>query len=376
MVHLAIRSLLYKKSRLLITFTGLGFSAFLTLAQTAIYIGGMANATAVIRHADADIWITSKNIRNFDFANVFPAQRIDRVRGLPQIAWARDIILVWGFLKLDDGALEQVEVVGFDPDTGTGGPWAMIRGDLADVKGGRFMILDESAKTRLGSLSVGSIWELNETQVRLVGLSKGVRTFTTAPMVFTSSRLADRFASAPGQPQQTTFIAAKVRNGEPAAEAVATLRQMLPNNDVYTTAGFVWLTVVYWTIQTGMGMALFLTALLGLIVGGAIVGQTVYANTMEHIQEFGTLKAIGATSGDLYRAVYVQAGVSALSGFLLGSILLLAAHPGLDALGVTMYVSPALFGGVLMALIAICCAASYFSIGVIRNLDPVIVFRG
>ncbi len=376
MVHLAIRSLLYKKTRLLITLVGLGLSSFLTLAQTSIYIGAMANATAVIRNADADLWITSKHIRNFDFANSFPAQRIDRVRGLPQIAWARHIMLIWGFLKLEDGALEQVEVVGFDPDTGTGGPWDMSRGDPANVKGGRFMIVDESARKRLGSLVVGSLWELNETQVRLVGVSRGVRTFTTAPMVFTSSHLADRIADVPGRPRQTTFIAAKVRNRDSAAEAVQTLQQMLPNNDVYTTGGFVRLTVIYWTVQTGMGMALFLTALLGLVVGAGIVGQTVYANTMEHIQEFGTLKAMGATSGDLYRTVYVQAGVSALSGFLLGSILLVAAAPALDSLGVTMYVTPTLFGGVLAALLVICCAAGYFSIRVIQNLDPVIVFRG
>jgi putative ABC transport system permease protein len=217
---------------------------------------------------------------------------------------------------------------------------------------------------------------LNETQVRLVGLSRGVRTFTTAPMIFTSSSLADRMTGVPARPRQTTFIVARLRDRESAAGVVQTLRQTLRSNDVYTTAAFVRLTVIYWTVQTGMGMALFLTALLGLVVGGAIVGQTVYANTMEHLQEFGTLKAMGATSGDLYKTVYVQAGVSAFSGYLLGSLLLVAAAPALDSLGVTMYVSPALFGGVLVALLVMCGAAGYFSIRVIQHLDPVIVFRG
>ena len=57
-----------------------------------------------------------------------------------------------------------------------------------------------------------------------------------------------------------------------------------------------------------MGMGFFLTAVMGLTIGGAIVGQTIYANTMEHIQEFGTLKAIGAKNSDLYKIIFLRPG--------------------------------------------------------------------
>ena len=66
-----------------------------------------------------------------------------------------------------------------------------------------------------------------------------------------------------------------------------------------TTRAFVDRTILYWTLQTGMGAAFCLTALLGLVVGAGTIGQTVFANTMEHLGEFATLKAMGASPGDL-----------------------------------------------------------------------------
>jgi len=39
------------------------FSAYLTLAETALYIGMMENATSIIRHSGTDLWVASKAFR-------------------------------------------------------------------------------------------------------------------------------------------------------------------------------------------------------------------------------------------------------------------------------------------------------------------------
>jgi len=54
---------------------------------------------------------------------------------------------------------------------------------------------------------------------------------------------------------------------------------------------------------TGAGVAVLLAAVLGLVVGVVVVAQTIYATTMDHIREYGTLKAMGATNGYLYRVI-------------------------------------------------------------------------
>lgn len=161
MLWLAFKILFQERGRLAVTLVGIVFSTVLTLMEVAIYFGMMGNATGVVRHADADVWVMSKNVPNFDFSQPFPANRINQVRAFDEVLWAEKIHVWFGFIKLHDGRREQAEVIGFNPDTGVGGPWKMAMGTPADVKGGRYIIMDESSAQRLGTLTPGSLWEIN-----------------------------------------------------------------------------------------------------------------------------------------------------------------------------------------------------------------------
>jgi len=46
-------------------------------------------------------------------------------------------------------------------------------------------------------------------------------------------------------------------------------------------------------------------------VGAGTIGQTVFANAMEHLGEFATLKAMGATARDLNTIILAQAAIDA-----------------------------------------------------------------
>lgn len=374
MFWLAIKTLFHEKARLVMTLIGTVFSTVLTLNQLSIYLGAMGNATAIMRHIDADIWITSKNIQNFDFANPIPEERINGLRAIPDVVWADRLILKWGFLKLANGGIEQVQIVGYNPDTGVGAPWSMFAGSSYDVKGGRYMIVDKSSEQRLGKLEVGTLWELSEKMFKLVGLSHGIKSFTTSPIVFMSYNQAQALEGIVRE-KQTSYIVAKVNDKRKVKAIVQSLRNTMHNNDVYTKEGFVKKTVMYWTVQTGLGMGFFLTAVLGLVVGGAIVGQTIYANTMEHLREFGTLKALGARNSDIYKVIFGQVGITAVAGYAAGAAIILAARNGIEKAGVSLYLSPGLFAGIFLVVLLTCFFSAYFSVRKIRSLDPVTVFK-
>ncbi|KAF0191901.1 MAG: Uncharacterized protein FD165_1624 [Gammaproteobacteria bacterium] len=57
MLWLAFKILFQERGRLVITLVGSVFSTVLTLMDVAIDIGMMRNATGVVRHTDADIFI-------------------------------------------------------------------------------------------------------------------------------------------------------------------------------------------------------------------------------------------------------------------------------------------------------------------------------
>ena len=46
---------------------------------------------------------------------------------------------------------------------------------------------------------------------------------------------------------------------------------------------------------------MYMTVFLGCLVGIVVVAQTLYTSTMEHIKEFGTVKAIGGSNWDIYK---------------------------------------------------------------------------
>jgi putative ABC transport system permease protein len=374
MIWLATRLAFHNRARLIVTLLGVVFSAYLTLTETALYIGMMESATSIVRHAGADLWIASRGVQNFDFAKPFPDDRVKTLEGRPELVWAKPVSLSWGFLELPDGAQELVEIIGYDPKTPAGGPWEMASGSVGGVGPGK-MIVDESAAQRLGELRIGSFWKVNEHRLQLVGLSRGAKTFTTAPIVFTSYDLAQEVSPDITRRPVAAYIAIKLRNPEDAERVAASLRRELKDNEILTTSAFVERTVLYWTIQTGMGAAFCLTALLGLVVGAGTIGQTVFANTMEHLGEFATLKAMGASPGDLNSIILAQAGVDAGLGFAVAAPLALLSKGPLEKLGVTLALSPALIAGLFAVTLVTALAAAFFSIRRVQKLDPATIFR-
>jgi len=375
MIWLATRLAFHNRARLLVTLLGVVFSAYLTLAETALYIGMMENATSIIRHSGADLWVASKGVQNFDFAKPFPDARLKLAQGRAELSWAKPISLSWGFLKLPDGAQELVEIIGYDPAAPVGGPWDMASGAPGDVGGGANMIVDESAAQRLGELRLGSLWELNDRSIKLVGLSRSAKTFTTAPIVFTSYALAQDMTPDVSRQAAAAYIAIKLRNPADVERVAKALRHDLPDNEILTTSAFVERTILYWTVQTGMGAAFCLTAVLGLVVGAGTIGQTVFANTMEHLGEFATLKAMGATARDLNTIILAQAAIDASVGFWIAVPLALLSKAPLEKTGVTLAVDLKLIAALFCVTLAVALAAAYFSIRRVQNLDPATVFR-
>lgn len=375
MIWLAHKILFHRKARFAVTLLGIALSTLLTLTQLAIYLGMMGDATAIIRNCGADVWVASKNIQNFDFANPFPEVRIHRAKQFPDVLWAKNIILTWGFLKLETGAREQVQIVGFDPDSNVCAPWSMLDGETGAVKGGAHIVLDASAENRIGSLTLGQYWELNGRRTKLVAISRGIKTFTTAPLVFSSYNFARSLISDRNGEPQTVFTLVKIAESAQVNQVVEALRRALPNNDVYSNRDFVFKTVLYWTFQTGMGMAIFLTATLGVLIGGSIVGQTIYANTMENLQEYGTLKAMGAENLDITIVILAQATIGVVTGFSLGALSLFGVADLVEKAGVTLYLGGEIVMALFVCFLITCFFSAHLSVRRVRILDPMIVFR-
>ena len=372
MVDIARKNLLHDKTRFIITLIGVTFSVVLVFSQFGIYLGFMRNASIIIDNTPVDIWITSKNSANFDFPLPFPEEKLNRVKNVPGVAWADRLILMWMNFKKQDGGSENIELIGFNPETGIGGPWSLKEGSIQALKAGKGIIVDESAFGKLGALRLGDYVEINEQRVRVVGITKGIRGFTTAPYVFTTYRTAQELD--PWVAERTVFILARVTPGYDHDDVVANLRQ-IRDVDVFRAGAYSWKTRMYWTLETGIGVGFGLTAVMAIVVGMVIVSQTIYTATVEHLREFGTLKAIGATNWQVYGIIVKQALINAVLGYVAGLTITLLTMRLIESTGLAVVIPAELMVAIFFLTMLMCLAAAIISVRKALNIDPLVVFR-
>jgi putative ABC transport system permease protein len=375
MFFVALKIILYDKVRSVITLIGVVFAVALIFAQIGIYLGLMETSSVIIDHTQGDIWITSKNSRNFDFSQPFPEYKINSVLAVEGIESAEKLIVVWGIIKQWDGGSEQVEIVGYNPDTGIGGPWKMKAGHYRNVKNGNYAIVDESSMRRLGKINAGDYREVLNKRLQIAGISQEVKSFTTAPIIFTSYKTAQNLGGYVG-PDNTVFIVANVREGYLLKDVVNKLQNTLYNLDVYTKADFSRKTRLYWTIETGVGFSFLITILISFLIGMLIVGQTIYNSTIEYLKEFGTLKAIGATNFDIYKIIFSEAFINATFGYIIGLLITLITVKIYQVTEMVFTIKIWVLILVFILTLIMCFSSAFMSVRKIKKIDPALVFRG
>ncbi|MBK7974321.1 MAG: ATP-binding cassette domain-containing protein [Deltaproteobacteria bacterium] len=221
-------------------------------------------------------------------------------------------------VALPSGAQEGLLLYGLDEFERWNFPWKVLEGRLEDLRRGRYLFLDQSAERRFGPFQVGEYREVQGQRMKIIGRTADALSFTTTPIAFADFRQAQSF-NAEIMSGKAHYIVVRLATGADAEAVRAEIRRRLPFNDVYTGAEWAAHSRAYWVENTGLGINLSVTVFLGCLVGVVVVAQTLYTSTMEHLKEFGTVKAIGGSNADIYRILAVQAVIAACAGFLLGA---------------------------------------------------------
>ena len=114
---------------------------------------------------------------------------------------------------------------------------------------------------------------------------------------------------------------------------------------------------------------------LAFIVGTAVAGQTFYNFTLDNIRFFGTLRAMGASTGMLLKMIVLQAGTVGLIGYGIGvGAAALFGHLTRNTeLAFRLIPQLLLLSGI--AVVLICIISAMLSMWKVLRLDPAIVFK-
>jgi putative ABC transport system permease protein len=272
--------------------------------------------------------------------------------------------------------MDAVQVVGLDAAPGPSlAPWVFERGLPVDLRASDRVSVDaiDLAKLHLPTDPRGARVQIGGRTVEITAVTRGIRSFTLTPYVFAELATARRMIGlGPNQVHYWLLDLADPSCGPGVAAAVA---ERSPDLQALLRASFRDKTVDYWVGGSGAGVAIGFSALLGLIVGTVIVGQTLYSVTREHERELATLKAVGATRLELASFVAWQAALLAVIGGAVGAVMAAVGQRVLADAGLIVVMSPRVLSMAGAAVVGMCAAASVGSVRKIMRLDAAEVFK-
>jgi putative ABC transport system permease protein len=334
-------------------------------------LGFLQAASKIIDTTSADLWITGRGVSCFEFPVTMERRFVEIAHSVPGVAETSRICTSQVELRKQDGNQQLVVLIGADARVGDRFPMPRISENGAVQY--ESVLVDESNAALLNLTHYPQEVELNEQRAAIVGKTSGFGSFLGSPYVFTSYADGARYIRL--RQEQTMFILIRVAPGASIEGVRAALQKRLENVDVWTRDDFSRKARLYWITQTGAGGAILMAALLGFLVGLAIVSQSIYATTMENIEEFATLRAIGASNGFIIRTIVLQSLICGIAGYILG-VAVTAPVIKAAAASISWVTMPWwLPAFVFLPAVLMCVLASVLSIRTALTVEPAKVFR-
>jgi ABC-type antimicrobial peptide transport system permease subunit len=326
-----IRSLLRRRTRTLLTISGIAIGIAAIVSLVALSKGIVANYSESIGRSDGDLTLQALQGpgQALTLGTGFDERVLEDVRRMPEVRSASGMLytmaavpgapffFVYGY-ELEQPAIEHFKIVAGVP-----------LGEERTRRGGRPILLGQVAADKLAR-SVGDTVRVEETTFRVVGIYEtGVAMEDSGAVVSLddAQTLAD-------MPRQVMFVSIQLRQPQRAEQFEARLRRLLPDDVEIagTEAGSMLRDMLELLDSYAWGVAL-----IAALVGGVGMMNTVLMSVFERTREIGVLRAVGWSRWRVLRMILGESLVLGLVGGLLG----LVAGVGLTWLGAN---APAMAG--------------------------------
>ncbi|HBE18330.1 MAG TPA: ABC transporter permease [Cyanobacteria bacterium UBA11149] len=417
MVSLARKNLLNDIPRFLVAQAGIMFAVSLVTLQTGIFNGFTRSTGQLIYNSDADIWVSSDTLVQLEMTLPIPASYVLDARKIEGVKIAEPLIFSGALWRPPQGEITRARIIGFDIKGQLFTPVNISEGSVDELKKPYTLIVDKKNQDSLSIKKIGDKIQVNSFPSQVVGFTEGNKSivsnaFTfmsleTANTILTSGQTSSLSCQLPSKSQQfsctnsytapsdlaalttappppnklvasdlITYVLIKVKPGEDIEKLKKKLQASLPNTRAYSREELLEKNQTFWQKRTGVGFVLGLGAVVGVIVGIIIVGQILYSSVLDHLKEFGTLKAIGASDWTIYGVIIEQALWMAVFGYIPGMVLCYGvAYWAFVSEGILILITPVSAIAVLGITVGMCVGSAIFAIQKVTRLDPAMVFK-
>ncbi len=368
---LASRNLFQDRVRFVASLIGIVLSVVLVMVQIGLYFGFTRMITTVIDHARTDLWVIAKGAKSFEDLSLLSTGMRDRLLRVNGIADAVPAVVGFSAWMVPDGTMTPVFIVGSDFSAGGLLPWNVVEGSVETLATPGIVAIDRSYYNRLGVKDIGVNAQIRGLPVTVGVITDGIRSFTTTPYVFSDLNSAQSYIGLPAS--FVSHFLVRVAPGGDVEQVRQNIFSELSGVQALTPDQFREQSRSFWLFETGAGAALFAGALLSVIVGTAIVAQTLYSSTKDHLYEFATLRAMGATNDYIYKVIVCQALIDAVIGFCIAAIIGVVVVHFTSKSALQIVITHNLMLASFLLTVVMCVGSAIAATLRVIRLDPVVV---
>jgi len=375
MLLVARKNLFAEKTRLAISVGGVALSVFLIGILLSLYRGWSDQVGGFVENVPADLWTASDGTTDFVAAgSVLPASLGTQLELLPEVETVSPLIVrPMELHRSQDKPSDSfdVQLVGYDPEIGLGGPLEVADGKSPPGPGE--IVVDIEMSKRHG-VEIGDRLVRGPDSLTVVGFARG-GDFIYTQVGFATLDTTIDFLHLEPKSARTFFV---IKLNDPSRRDLVASRVELTAPGVQMITGEDFAQETRDRILSNILPILIVVLIVAFVVGLAVAGLTIYTATVEKSREYGILKAEGFTNPYLYRVVFEQSMVTGILGFLLGAgvTVLLAPFAQDTVPQFVVWVRWQDILGIAGATLLMALVAAYIPVRRLAHIDPVMVFKG
>ncbi|HIK42736.1 ABC transporter permease DevC [Thermoleptolyngbya sp. M55_K2018_002] len=381
---LAWSNLTYERRRLLTAIAGVAFAVLLMFMFRGFENALYDSQVQLLKVLNGEIIVVNRLKYTMFIPAQFARRRLYQAQAFDGVEAAYPLYVRDGaaWKNPETKAVRPLRVLAFNPND----PVLTIPEVLASQEALKLpwtVIVDEKSRAEVGTVTTGTVTELAEQQVQVVGTySLGTDFASANGNVIMSDQNFLRYFASLGPEEQSRDLNTvdigllRVRPGADVEAIARTLRDQLPKDvAVLTKPEFVDMELDYWRNNTAIGFVFTLLTIMSFVVGIILVYQILYTDVADHWTQYATLKAIGYSNRYLLGVVFQQALLLGVMGFIPGYLIALVLYRlTANATGLLMQMTLGRGLNTLLATVVMCLISGAIAIRKVQSADPAEVF--
>jgi len=369
MVPIARRYLLSDKPRVTISAGGVAFAVLLIVLMLALYRGIYDQAGRFATSAPSELWVRQAGSADPSHgASILDNSVLAQLTDVPGVAAAQPLFartMLIGTSPLEGSYALVVSI----PE----GPLFAATTEsfgVPSMPGPGQIILSDPVAQKVGA-GAGDTVYIGSSALKVGEVSSLIDSAFSAMVVVSPADAAPLFRNSGA----FSFALVALEAQADPARVESTIEAMVPGTNAATREQFA--GALRREVEEGFLPIVAVLGAVAFVVGLSVIALTIYTSTVERVRDYGVLKAVGASPGQLFSIVLRQSVIVTLLGYALGVLLAVGAGSLLaDAVPefTTLYrwqdILVVLGAAVIMSVVA-----AIVPIRKVALVDPTMVFR-